>query len=63
MKYYNIKKINLVKDTTMDYGPGLTEEDFKAITKGYKLSDHFCDVDVYSKKNSNSVFYVIVYED
>ena len=53
MKTYEIEKYNTTTDNWENLGKGYSEEDVKAITKGYKFTGLF-----YERKNSLVMFIV-----
>lgn len=56
---YAIQKYDSKTDTLYDYGKGHTEEDLKAITKGYTLSDtQLGTMKFYTRKGSRYTFSV-----
>lgn len=50
---YTITKIEIATEKEFDYGGGYTEEDVKAITKGYKFNGMW-----YERKNGKYMFIV-----
>lgn len=53
MKTYRITKMDSKTEKETNYGGGYTEEDVKAITKGYKFNGLF-----YDRKGSNYIYIV-----
>lgn len=53
MATYNVKKYNSKTDKFENFGGGYTEEDVKAITKGYKFNGFFYD------RKGTKTFYMV----
>lgn len=54
-KYYRVVKVEINTGKETNYGGGYTEEDVKAITKGYTINKEF---GYYERKNGKYMFFV-----